>query len=361
MAVMHVVPGHLLGGIERIQLTLAQVESTSRPSFAICQAGTTQRALEQTGADCYLIGMPSAGRPSSWLPPHRALREAIVDAGVNQVVFHSLWAWLMLAAAARGVQRALVLHDHIDPNNLLQQAARWQRPDRLICVSHSVAAASARHWPSLLRAVWYPPVPLRPVTRDRAAIRRALTADSGDFVIVQASRLDAGKGHETLIAALAMLPPSAAWQLWLLGGAQRPADQARQELLRQKIASAGLEARVRWVGQVDQVQDYLAAADLYCQINSGREAFGLCYVEAMQQGLPVIASDRDGPAEIIRADCGFLVRPNHAAAVAAHIQDLIGHMPRAQAMGAAGMERAKQLSDPERQCAALAQLLAAPT
>ena len=59
---------------------------------------------------------------------------------------------------------------------------------------------------------------------------------------------------------------------------------------------------------------------------SVREQFGLVLVEAMACGLPAIAVDRFGPAEIVDdGRTGWLVEPDDEAALAAALRDAIEH------------------------------------
>jgi glycosyltransferase involved in cell wall biosynthesis len=56
------------------------------------------------------------------------------------------------------------------------------------------------------------------------------------------------------------------------------------------------------------------AADLLV-LPSIAEAFGLVLVEAMACGLPVIAADAHGPAEIVEPETGWLVPPDDETAL----------------------------------------------
>ncbi|MGH2451604.1 MAG: glycosyltransferase, partial [Candidatus Limnocylindria bacterium] len=59
----------------------------------------------------------------------------------------------------------------------------------------------------------------------------------------------------------------------------------------------------------------LNAADLLV-LPSVAEAFGLVLVEAMACGLPVVAAEAHGPAEIVAAGTGWLVPPDDEEALA---------------------------------------------
>ena len=78
-------------------------------------------------------------------------------------------------------------------------------------------------------------------------------------------------------------------------------------LLRQ-VKELGLSDAVKFTGNVSNVQDYLADADIYVQ-SSHREGLPLSVIEAMASGLPVISTDVGGMKNIVR-DNGFLVPDN---------------------------------------------------
>ena len=82
--------------------------------------------------------------------------------------------------------------------------------------------------------------------------------------------------------------------------------------------SLGLEGKVRFLGHVDDVRGLLKKADIFL-IPSRWEGFGLAAVEAMNAGLPVIASDVAGLREIVgrTPPSGLLVNPEKPGEIAA--------------------------------------------
>ena len=111
--------------------------------------------------------------------------------------------------------------------------------------------------------------------------------------------------------------------LWIVGGAQRPREAAYLRELQELARSLGMAERVRFAGEQQDVARFLASADLYCQPNTGPEPFGMTYVEAMQAGLPVVASDGGALPEIVDARTGILVPPGDVARLADALGGLI--------------------------------------
>ena len=60
----------------------------------------------------------------------------------------------------------------------------------------------------------------------------------------------------------------------------------------------GVERHVRYLGQMDAVEDVLGCADLFV-LTSQNESFGLAALEAMSSGVPVIGTTAGGLPELI--------------------------------------------------------------
>jgi phosphatidyl-myo-inositol alpha-mannosyltransferase len=85
----------------------------------------------------------------------------------------------------------------------------------------------------------------------------------------------------------------------------------------------------------------LEAADVVCVPSLRAESFGIVIVEAMAAGTPVVASDLDGYAGVLPEDCGRLVPPGDADALAGELEALIASPATLRRMGDAGRRRAR--------------------
>jgi glycosyltransferase involved in cell wall biosynthesis len=163
------------------------------------------------------------------------------------------------------------------------------------------------------------------------------------------ARLERLKGHAVWLDALGRLRDLPGWEAWLVGGVQRPSDLAYLAELKQGADRAGIAGRVKFLGHRADAAAVMAAADVYCQPNTGPEGFGLTFVEAMAAGLPVVTSGIGGGAEVVGESCGVLLPPGDAGAVADALRGLIPDPARRRALGSAGPARARALCDPGSQ------------
>jgi glycosyltransferase involved in cell wall biosynthesis len=174
---------------------------------------------------------------------------------------------------------------------------------------------------------------------------------------LQASRLEAWKGHAVLLEALGRIGASRDWVCWIAGGAERRSEATYLRSLEDRARRLGIAHRVRFLGQRSDVAELMAAADIFCQPNQTPEPFGLVFVEALAAGLPVVTADMGGAREILARDCGILVKPRDAGELAAVLTSLMDHPERRAALSAGGIGRAQELCDPPMQLGRLAEVL----
>jgi glycosyltransferase involved in cell wall biosynthesis len=134
---------------------------------------------------------------------------------------------------------------------------------------------------------WVLPHPAPSPARVRE-LRAGLGIAPDEFVVGSVARLDPEKGHAGLIDAFlrADLPAS---RMVLVG------TGGEQGRLRQMAAPAG--NRIVFAGFRRDVRDLYRAFDVFA-LNSSVEQFVLAVLEALEAGVPVIATDSDGVREI---------------------------------------------------------------
>ena len=72
----------------------------------------------------------------------------------------------------------------------------------------------------------------------------------------------------------------------------------------------GLNNSIKFLGQIDNVENYLKNSDIYVH-SAINEPFGLVLIEAMASGLPVICIDGKGNRDIVKQGYnGFILEQN---------------------------------------------------
>jgi len=358
-----VTSGNLFGGIETVLVTLARLRHlcpSMIPSFAVCFPGRLEEELRRTGAPVYNLGAVRVRHPWSVLRARLALGRLLHSSGADVVVCHGAWSHALLGPAAQraGVRLVFFMHGFGQPHHWLERWAQRVSPQLALANSQAVQRELKKAFPDTPCDVAYCPVDLAPASLDeseRVALRRELDTIPGEVVIVHVSRMEPLKGHALHLEALARLPDTG-WKCWMIGGAQRPLEERYSQRLRDLTDNLGLRHRVRFVGQRKDVARLLAAADTYCQPNTGPEGFGLTFVEALAAGLPVVSTAMGGALEIVTDRCGILCPPEPAP-LAAALHRLVQDGGLRTALGKAGPPRAKELCDPPTRMNELADLL----
>jgi len=156
--------------------------------------------------------------------------------------------------------------------------------------------------------------------------------------IVYAGRLHPTKGVDILLKALAIVKKKFPYtKLIILGDG--PSKQELLELTRK----LNLTENVIFKGIVppEEVLDWFSKAQ-FSVVPSLHEAFGLVVIEAMKTATPVIASNTDGPAEIIRDGIdGFLFPIKNHQKLAEKMIYLLKNPLKAREMGINAFERVK--------------------
>lgn len=353
MRVLHVYSGNLRGGVESLLTTMAKHSAEIDDlhlEFGLCFDGWLGNAIRDTGRVVHKIAPARFSRPWTVWRARARLGAIIADHGFDVVICHGCWAHALFAPVVRRAGLPLVFWPHDVPHgrNWLERLAKRTRPDLVIANSRFTASSVPHLFPDIPALVVHnsvpPPQPVD-VAKVRAEIRQELGAAPEDVVILCVARLHPLKGHRMLLRALARLRRSG-WSCWIVGGVQQPGESEYLHELRSLAGVKEIHDRVRFLGQRDDVQCLMAAADIYCQPNIQPETFGNTFVEALYAGLPVVTSSIGGALEIVDTSCGILVAPGDESLLACELQRLIDDAARRQQLCAAGPARAAALSSP---------------
>ena len=180
---------------------------------------------------------------------------------------------------------------------------------------------------------------------DRAEARRHLGLDEGPLAVC-VGRLSEQKGQDVLLKAwgqVANSVPSA--ELALVGE-----GPARAEL------ESGAPARVRFAGKRDDVDAWVAAADVVVVPSRWEAGLSLVLMEAMARGRSVVATEVAGTREGLEGGCGRVVATEAVQPLAEALVERLSDPSLAAREGVAGRRRIEERHDLARTSARMADL-----
>lgn len=119
------------------------------------------------------------------------------------------------------------------------------------------------------------------------------------------------KGQDLLVEAMIRLKDEFPDLQCVFAGGCDSSHESDLKKLKCVVENAGMEDRIHFVGNVDDVSVFLRKINIFV-LPSRYEGFGISLIEAMSMGIPCIASQLDGPAEIIgENERGLLFEPGN--------------------------------------------------
>lgn len=268
--------------------------------------------------------------------------------------------------AARDVQ---VVHGYLFEGNFLAALAgrlgrrpvtlvskrsldRYGRADRRIAawVSNQLASrvtvnASAvwdvvreHEWCAPGRMVLIPNGVALPASVEPSASRRDAEDPRGNGPLVgMVGRLSWKKGYDVALAAFAQLRDALPGvRVDIVGDGELRAD------LEARAQSLGLGNTVRFLGQRRDVPELMRGFDCFV-LSSLIEGMPNALLEAMAVGRPVVTTSAGGSAEVVvDGECGLVVPPGDAAAIARAVESLLRDPQRARTFGERAERRVRE-------------------
>lgn len=351
MKVLQVIDNLALGGAE---VLLTQLHPRFRERGIDCEYyllqpdnGVLEQKLRFQGAQIHTPLQSSVRSPLHIGALRSHLRRFAYD--IVHVHLFPAQLWASLAVRNTPAASALVTTEHSTSNG---RRKNWLRAldrqiyapyKRIVCISAAVSASLVQWLPQLSDRVtvitngididaFASAAPL-----DKAA---AFGVPEGTPVVLSVGRLSPIKDHMTMLRAMSLVPEL---HLAIVGSGSLDAK------LRALARDLGVSQRVHFLGRRMDVPQLLRAADIYVQ-SSLWEGFGIAALEAMASGLPVVASQVPGLADVV-ADAGLLFPSQNPERLAECLRLLLHDSELRKRLSHAAQERAKQYSiDRTRDC-----------
>ncbi len=158
-------------------------------------------------------------------------------------------------------------------------------------------------------------------------------------VIGAMGRFVAKKGFALFIEALALLKSRNIIFSAVLAG-----DGEEARALRELAAKKGLEGDLRFCGWAQDTKAFFDGVDIFC-LPSYHEPFGIVLLEAMAQGLAVVATKSEGPSEILNTTNGVLVEKDNPALLADALAELLSDRLHAEQLAQGAYQSVKSQYD----------------
>ncbi len=114
-----------------------------------------------------------------------------------------------------------------------------------------------------------------------------------------------------------------------------------RESLESRIAELGLEDKVLMPGFRSDIEDFLAAFDVFV-VSSHLEGLCTSLIDAMLYGLPCVGTDTGGVPDLVKHETtGLLVPPRHSDALAEAVNRFLGDGSLCRILGEKGREHAE--------------------
>ena len=324
--ILHAMLGKGLGGLEQVFLDYQPIleawaaRHDGRCVGVVRKGGKVAAAQEQRQPS--LASMPAY---TDWDPLTLGAARAVVqDAHPALILSHGQRpARLFAKAAPAGTVQAVCVHK---PSFDVTPGVHY------LCVGQHLArlamerGAPADHVHFIPNAVVPPTARATPFARPEPA-----PGEGCPIKIVAAGRLHPKKGFDILIRAIGKLR---AYDLEVTCEIAGEGDE--RGALEALIRELDLAPCVKLVGWTDDVAGFLATGDVFA-FPSHQEGFPLTLLEAMAVGLPVAATEIDGPNEILKDGVnGRLVPDDDVDRLAEALGELVADPATAVQLGQAG-------------------------
>jgi glycosyltransferase involved in cell wall biosynthesis len=160
---------------------------------------------------------------------------------------------------------------------------------------------------------------------------RASLGSGHSPVIIMVARFTEVKSQDVLLRAFATIHPGPRLRFVGDGPTRANAEKLAHEL--------GIEGRVEFLGDRDDVTTLLATSDVFV-LATKFEMFSISILEAMRAGLPVIASDVGGVREaIVDGETGLLVPIDSVTGLAEALRQVVDNPGLRLRLGRAARQR----------------------
>lgn len=326
LVILHALAPAAFGGLEHVVQTLARAQQARGHRVhiaAVIGPDETDHAFVRAARAAGLEVHTLVVAPRSYLHEYRLMRDLCRRLGPHVVHTHGYRSDVVDARAARtaGVATVATVHGFTRAG-WRNRAYEWlQRrsygsADAVVAVSRPQVAELTRAGadPGRVHCVPNACVPTHELL-DRGAARHELGLDESAFVIGWVGRFGHEKGPDVLVDACRLLQLECDFVASIIG------DGALGAALRARVVESGLEDRVRFHGARPDAAALFKAFDVFV-LSSRTEGTPIVLFEAMNAGVPIVATRVGGVPAVVSEAEAWLAPPRNPAALAAGIRSV---------------------------------------
>lgn len=188
--------------------------------------------------------------------------------------------------------------------------------------------------------------------RNRDQVRKQIGIEADTTLLLTVGRLTIQKGHTILLDAVPEIIKKHPKVKFVFAG-----DGPQKQTLQAKVSELDLADYVKFLGVWSEIPRLLFAADIFVQ-PSLWEGLSLALLEALQAGLPVVATRVEGVVDVVEDERhAILVAANDSAALATGIEKLLDDASLRKRLSENGQERVKAHYSVDAMCVAYEKLI----
>lgn len=292
LRILHVLFASEIAGSERYCIDLANGQAALGHEVHLAARGPDMAALVSERVIFHRLKTPFLRR--------LRLRRLIASSKIEVAHAHLSSGCKALATVPDTVTRVATLHVGF-------KAKQHAHLDGVICINRAQTSRLGVYaGQSTVISNW---LPERGADRP-LELRRQLNLPPATRLVGAVGRLHPSKGNDVLISAFLQTAPKDA-ALVIVG--KGPQHAALQKLARG-------DGRIHLLGYSDNVAGFLRNLDLFVS-PSREESAGLAILEAMNEGLPIITTATEGPAEYLREHPVRFVDPGSVESLSEALAD----------------------------------------
>jgi glycosyltransferase involved in cell wall biosynthesis len=352
--IVHIIADSKLGGgpVHVLNL-LKNLDKDRFECFLICPKGYLfKEAKEIAGLTVYDLSFPSKFDLGSYFSLKKLLARISSDKSpFSKIIVHShgpragLFATFAAPKGAHKVFTEHIYDGNFTLNNPINSFSQtlimrmiYKKSDMVVAVSSSVKEYLLKSNVNKNKIIVIPNGIQLYQKKEESAAKRLCPAERKNkgMVVGNLANLFPQKGQIYLMEAFSkVLKAFPDARLELIG------DGPERENLESKVAELGILKNVEFCGLVNNPSEKMKNWNIFV-MPSLSEPFGIAILEAMQAGIPVIASEVGGIVDIVNKDNGILVKPADCELLAKKIVELYQDIKLQQKLVEAGFETIKK-------------------